>query len=98
VTVTRPILALAIKAPARLSRSRDDMPEHTGWIDDVENHDTPGLHLRWLGCDHAKGFRQIRRLNVTPPLIDVSDYELHHVIFRMFFYKEGLQNEGACSE
>ena len=29
------------KVPARSSRSRDDMPEHTGWIDDVANH-TPG--------------------------------------------------------
>ena len=98
MTLTRPIFASAIKAPARSSGSRDDMPEHTGWIDDVENYDTPGLHLRWRGSDHTKDFWQPRRLNVTPQLIDVFNYELHHVIFRMLFYKEGLQNEGTRAE
>jgi hypothetical protein len=54
--------------------------------------------LRWLGSDHLEGFRQLRRLNVPPPLIDVFNYELHRVVLCMLLHKEGLENESARSE
>lgn len=76
------------------------MPENACGIAQVEDADSPRLHLRGLAHDSRVLPGEIQALDVLPPCVRVLDGQAHHEIARVLGNVEGLQqeSEGAYLE
>jgi len=72
-----------------------NVPKHSGWIKYISDPKAPGLHggrLRRLNIEFS---RQIKPLDMSPPIIKIIDHELHHEVLSPFFLIVALKDETA---
>jgi hypothetical protein len=72
-----------------------NVPKHSGGIKYISDPKAPRLHggrLRGLNIEFS---RQIKPLDMSPPIVKIIDHELHHEVTSPFFLIVALKNETA---